>query len=177
MIIGIGGVSRSGKSTLAALIKDYFTVRKDSYGEGGQSAVVLSQDDFVFPVEQIPSISKDGEVEIDWEIPESIDFQRYKTAILEAERQFDHVITEGLLNFYDETINALFDKFFLVNITKETFLKRKSEDKRWGEVPAWYVQHIWESYEKYGRTILKDKNKEVVEISGTRTFDVKKYFE
>ena len=69
MIIGIGGVSRSGKSTLAALIYRLYT-------EGGQTAIVLAQDDFVFPTEQIPKIRNGSEEEIDWEIPESIDFQR-----------------------------------------------------------------------------------------------------
>ena len=77
-------------------------------GEGGQTAAVLSQDDYVFPIEQIPKIYNGEEVEIDWEIPESIDFQKYKTAILEAQKQFDHVITEGLLNFYDTEINSSF---------------------------------------------------------------------
>ena len=166
MIIGIGGVSRSGKSTLAALIYRLYT-------EGGQTAIVLAQDDFVFPTEQIPKIRNGSEEEIDWEIPESIDFQRYKTAILEAKMQFDCVITEGLLNFYDADINALFDKFLFVEIKKSTFLERKALDKRWGEVPDWYIKHIWASFERYERTILADKNHEVLVLSGEVDFDEK----
>jgi nicotinamide/nicotinate riboside kinase len=159
MVIGIGGVSRSGKSTLAAQIFSFFT-------DGGQTAVVLTQDDYVFPMEQIPAIQNDDEVETDWEIPESIDFPRYKAAILAAQNEYDHVITEGLLNFYDADINALFDKFFFVDISKTTFLRRKDADKRWGEVPKWYVEHIWTSYERLGRTVFEDEKREVIVVSG-----------
>lgn len=166
MVIGIGGVSRSGKSTLGIFIYQLFT-------EGGQTAVVLSQDDYVFPIEQIPKIYNGEEVEIDWEIPESIDFQRYKNAILDAQKQFDHVITEGLLNFYDAEINSLFDKFLFVDIPKPTFLTRKTADKRWGDVPDWYIEHIWASYGRLGKTILEDTKYEVLVLSGEVDFDIK----
>lgn len=165
MTIGIGGISRSGKSTLAALIHQFFT-------EGVQTATILAQDDYVFPTEQIPKIQNGKAIEIDWETPESIDFQRYRKAILDTQKQFDHVITEGLLNFYAEDINSLFDKFFFIDISKPTFLRRKADDKRWGEVPDWYIEHIWTSYERWGRTILDNKKKEVLILSGEVDFDV-----
>lgn len=165
MTICIGGISRSGKSTLAALIHRFFT-------EGGQTATVLAQDNYVFPTEQIPKVQHGEAIEIDWETPESIDFQRYRKAILEAQQQFDHVITEGLLNFYAEDRNDLFDKFFFVEISKTTFLSRKATDKRWGEVPTWYIEHIWTSYERWGRTILDNKKKEVLILSGEVDFDL-----
>ncbi len=165
MTIGIGGISRSGKSTLAALIYRFFT-------EGGQTATVLAQDDYVLPTQQIPKIQNGEATEIDWEIPESIDFQRYRKAILDAQQQFDHVITEGLLNFYAEDINCLFDKCLFVDISKPTFLRRKTLDKRWGEVPVWYIEHIWTSYERFGKTILDNKKKDVLILSGEVDFDV-----
>ena len=159
MVIGIGGVSRSGKSTLASSIFAFFT-------EGGQTTVILTQDDFVFPKEQIPIIKHGEEAEIDWETPESIDFRAYKNAILAAQNEFDHVITEGLLNFYDAEINQLFTHFFFVEISKATFLSRKEADKRWGEVPKWYIEHIWASYERFGRTVFEDAQREVIILSG-----------
>jgi len=164
MVIGIGGASRSGKSTLAALLFGFYT-------NAGHSAIVLAQDDFVFPVEEIPRIHNGDEVEIDWEIPEAIDFQRYQSAIAAANNQFDYVITEGLLNFYDAAVNSLIDKFLFVAVSKTTFLSRKADDKRWGEVPTWYVEHIWASYERLGKTVLNDAEYEVLVLSGEIAFD------
>ena len=175
MTIGIGGISRSGKSTLAALIYRFFTVEirnPDSFGKGGQTATILAQDDYVFPIEKISKIQNGKDIEIDWETPESIDFQRYRKAILDAQQQFDHVITEGLLNFYAEDVNDLFDKCFFVEISKPTFLSRKAVDKRWGKIPTWYIEHIWTSYERWGRTILDNKKKEVLILSGEVDFDL-----
>jgi nicotinamide/nicotinate riboside kinase len=109
MIIGISGVSRSGKTTLADLIQKKFI-------EKGETAIVLHQDDYVMPENQIPKIRH----RIDWECPQSIDFQRFKFEILEAKKHYNHVITEGLLNFWDEDINLLFDKKIFVEISKKT---------------------------------------------------------
>ena len=167
MTIGIGGISRSGKSTLAALIFSFFT-------KGGQTATILTQDDYVFPEEKIPKIQNGKDIEINWETPESIDFQRYRLAILAAQQQFDNVITEGLLNFYAEGINCLFDKFLFVEISKSTFLSRKAADKRWGAVPDWYIEHIWTSYKQFGLTIFNNAKYEVLRLSGETDFDIDK---
>jgi len=46
MIIGIGGISNSGKSNLAGRLKSYFKDKKVS---------VLCQDDYAFPKDKIPT--------------------------------------------------------------------------------------------------------------------------
>lgn len=162
MIIGIGGISRSGKTSLAILIKNILEKK-------GESALILSQDDYVFPESEIPKIKH----RVDWERPESIDFQRFKDDILLKSKVFQHVITEGLFDFYDADINALFDARLFVQIHKNTFLKRKSEDKRWGYVPKWFIEHIWKSYQKYGRTILENADTDVLILSGEHPVDEK----
>lgn len=162
MIIGIGGVSRSGKTSLAILIKNILEKK-------GESVIILSQDNYVFPDSKIPKIKH----RIDWERPESIDFQRFKDDILLKSKAFQHVITEGLFGFYDADINALFDARFFVQIHKNTFLKRKSEDKRWGFEPKWFIEHIWKSYLKFGRTILENADVDVLILSGEHPFDEK----
>ena len=63
MIIGIGGVSRSGKTWLAYKISELFQHK---------SILVINQDEYVFDVEDIPKVR--GETE--WECPESIDFNK-----------------------------------------------------------------------------------------------------
>ena len=73
MIIGIGGVSNSGKSGLARLIGTLYDHKTIS---------ILCQDDFTKP--NLPYI-KDH---IDWELPETMDFELlYKTILKEAEKE------------------------------------------------------------------------------------------
>ena len=160
MIIGIGGVSRSGKTSLAILIKNILEKK-------GETAIILSQDDYVFPESEIPKIKH----RVDWESPESIDFQRFKNDILLKSKAFEHVITEGLFDFYDAEITTLFDIKFFIQIHKNTFLKRKAADKRWGFEPKWFIEHIWKSYLKYGRTILDNVEVDVLVLSGEHNFD------
>jgi nicotinamide/nicotinate riboside kinase len=160
MIIGIGGVSRSGKTSLAFLIKRLLEER-------GETAAVISQDDFVFAENLIPKIKH----RIDWECPESIDFQRYRNEIEKQKTTHQHVITEGLLNFWDAETDVLFDRRLFVSIKKDIFLSRRSEEKRWGFEPKWFLEHVWKSYLKYGHTILEEPRNGVLLMSGNEDFD------
>ena len=161
MTIGIGGVSRSGKTSLAFLIKKMIEER-------GETAVVLSQDDFVLEKNLIPKIKQ----KTDWESPQSIDFQEYRCTIAKEKVCNNHVITEGLLNFWDVETNALFDRRIFVIIKKDIFLSRRKEEKRWGFEPKWFVEHVWKSYLKYGQTILSEPKNGVLVVSGVVDFDV-----
>jgi len=144
MIIGIGGASRSGKSWLAQRIIDLFTHKK---------IAILNQDDYVFDIADIPKIKG----EIDWECPESIDFDLLLSEINRLAADHDFIIVEGLLAFYDRRIEKIMDKKIFIEISKELFLKRKESDKRWGDFPDWYMGHIWKSYLEYGRIEKRKK--------------------
>jgi nicotinamide/nicotinate riboside kinase len=161
MIIGIAGVSRSGKTSLAFLIKRIMEER-------GETAVVLSQDDFVFDESEIPKIRH----RTDWECPESIDFQKYKQAIVDKQAVYQHVITEGLLNFWDAETDALFDRRLFIIVDKHTFFNRRLQEKRWGFEPKWFIEHVWKSYLKYGQKILIQPKNGVLLLSGNEVFDV-----
>jgi nicotinamide/nicotinate riboside kinase len=160
MVIAIGGVSRSGKTSLAFLIKKLLEMR-------GETAIVMSQDNFVFAENIIPKIKH----RTDWECPESIDFQRYRNEIIEKKQDVQHVITEGLLNFWDDETNALFDRRLFVSIKKDIFLNRRLEEKRWGYEPKWFIEHVWKSYLKYGLTALASPQTGVLLLSGETDFD------
>lgn len=138
MIVAIGGVSRAGKTTLARKIRDLFP---------GKKVTVLCQDDFVKPVEQIPSVGD----RIDWEHPDSIDHSAFRKAMMAESKENELVIVEGLLVFYDQETVKLFDRKILIEIDHETYLRRKKKDMRWGVEPDWYIQHIWDSYIRYGK--------------------------
>lgn len=158
MVIGIGGVSRSGKSTLARLLVNHF---RDS----GETAIVLYQDDFVFPTTQIPSIRD----KVDWEHPRSVNHDLlWETAQFYRDR-FAVVIIDGFLAFHDSRLTEIYDLRIFVQISKKTFLERKEADLRWGDIPRWFFEHIWESYLVYG---IPDFTRHTyLHVSGEQVYD------
>jgi uridine kinase len=159
LLIGIGGVSRSGKSTLARQLQEH-------YASMGKSCLILSQDDFVIPEDQIPKIRD----RIDWEDPVSIDWKQLKRKIEEMKASFQVIIVEGLFAFVDPALTELYDMKFFMEISKETFLARKAVDDRWGPEPDWFIEHIWESYLKYGK--VDPQAQDFIFLNGEKTFNI-----
>ena len=143
MVIGIGGISNAGKSNLARRIKNYYSSKK---------VIVICQDDYAMPKDKIPLI-KDH---IDWERPESIDFNYYERVVAEGIEKNDIVIIEGIFAFYQDRINKLIDKKIFLTLDRRFFFMRKNTDLRWGKEPDWYVEHIWNNHEKYCRQNIPD---------------------
>jgi len=137
VIIGIGGVSRSGKSSLA-----------ESLLEIPGKIRVISLDDYTFPEDMLPEIKGRP----DWEIPEAYDFDLLLDEIRKEQQVYDHTIIEGILIFYDPRINQLFDRRIFLTLSRTEFLKRRGQEDRWGPEPSWYLEYVWHSYEKYGRS-------------------------
>jgi len=156
MVIGIGGVSNSGKSELAAIIKKSYPDKKTK---------ILCQDQFVYPSDKIPKIKG----HINWELPASINFRQFRDEILHASKSHDLVIAEGLMVLHRPEINKYFDKLIFINLTKESFLKRKLNDLRWGHEPLWYIHHIWYSYLQFGQA---PPNKNLLFVNGEISFPV-----
>lgn len=142
MKIGIGGVSRAGKSTLARQLIDQYS---------GKKRVILHQDDYINAGYDIPQIQE----RIDWEVPESIDFVRLKYDFKWISENVEIVVLEGIFAFYDNEINKMYDKKVFVDLNYEDFMSRKTQDTRWGTEPSWYIEHIWTSYQKHRKEILK----------------------
>ncbi len=159
MVIGIGGVSNAGKTTLATRLKEKLSPMRVS---------VLCQDDFARPTFEIPNING----HVDWEIPESIDLARYYRQILREREEYDIVIAEGLFAFCDKHIYSRYDKKIFLTISKETFWRRKSKDLRWGKEPDWYMEHIWESHFKCG--IMEEMDNSTLVLSGEESIDLEK---
>lgn len=159
MIVGIGGVSRAGKTTLANLMAKLFLAR-------GKSVSIIHQDEYVYDEQVLPRIRD----RLDWEHPSTIRVTDFRNAIENASKENDLVIAEGLLCFYGSEVLELMDRKILVTISKETFLVRKKEDLRWGSEPDpdWYMEHIWDSYQKYG----KPQTDEYFTIDGNQYFDL-----
>ena len=135
-VIGIGGVSRSGKSTFAQKLKLKFKGK----------VLILSQDEYINSEDQIPMIQD----RTDWEHPDSIDFQKLVSEIKLRGHDNDFILVEGLMAFHNQELRSHYDFTIMLTISKETFLKRRKKETRWGEEPEWYLAHVWESYLRYG---------------------------
>ncbi|MBN2173018.1 MAG: hypothetical protein JW731_02720 [Bacteroidales bacterium] len=157
MIIGIGGVSNSGKSSLAKKIGDLFPDR---------SVVIVCQDKFVFSEEQISKINN----HTDWEAPSSIDFKSFIDAIQIAAKEYQIVIAEGLLVFHDPQVLKLFQKKIFITLSEEAFYERKVNDLRWGREPEWYIKHIWNAYEKFGK--ISPDEADLLMVDGEKPFEM-----
>ncbi len=136
LVVGISGVSRAGKTTLAQQIINWYPEFQ---------TVLISMDEFVFPVDQIPKIKN----EVDWEVPASVDYNKLYTHLTTITPLNELIIVEGILIFNNDLLNSLFDRKIHVEIPENVFFERKKDDKRW-KVPGWYIQHIWDAYEIYG---------------------------
>ncbi len=157
MIIGIGGVSMSGKSSLARAIKKQFSRKKVS---------ILCQDDFIMPQKKMPLIRG----KTDWENPGSIDFDEFIASVVAREIENDIVIAEGLFAYHDQTLINLYDKKIFLEIPESVFFERKNLDKRWEIEPDWYIPHIWKSYLNFG--VLPETQKDVLIFDGTQMIDL-----
>ena len=155
MIIGIGGVSRSGKTSLAVLLKSKLV-----------DAEIISIDDYPSSQNNFTFVKNT----IDWEHPSSLDFDRIIQGINFLDKNHAIVIVEGIFLFYHSELKNLIDKFIFINLQKDVFLKRKMQDDRWGHVPAWYREHIWESHLLYG---VKPLDCNIFEIDGSGDIDYK----
>ena len=97
-LLGIGGVSRSGKSELAQNLLTY-------YESQGKKVKILDQDKFIIDKRQIPRI-KDR---LDWEHPDSIDWSTL-TGEIHFNDKYDLKIVEGIFAFTKPEIARLFEK-------------------------------------------------------------------
>lgn len=137
-IIGIGGVSRSGKSTLAQRLKEALAPNH---------VLSLDLDEYVFDEKEIPHIKGHP----DWEVPESIDYARVLRAIAENKSEYDVIIVEGILAFANSSLNDQYDLTVFMEISKDTYFERRRLETRWGKDPEWYLKHVWETHLKYGQ--------------------------
>ena len=140
MLILIGGCSRSGKSSWAQKLVWQHRIEN-------KTAVVLCQDDFVKHIDEIPKIRD----RTDWETPYSIDYERFITIINVYQTCFDVVIVEGHLVFANEQLTHIADERFFIDISEATFRQRRAAETRWGAEPAWFIDHVWESFLAFGQ--------------------------
>lgn len=136
-IIGIGGVSRSGKSMLATKLKQLLSAKR---------VLHIDMDEYVLPEDELPKIKG----HFNYEVPESIDYNRIIAWIKLNESNYDAIIIEGILAFANESLNQLYDMTMCMRISKSTYLNRRKVETRWGKEPDWYIEYVWDAHQKYG---------------------------
>ena len=176
MLIGIGGCSRSGKSTLAEDLTWYYRCHN-------LRTIVLRQDDFVIKTDVIPTIKGQP----DWDSPLSVDSELMIETYKFLKNRFDVIIIDGLFAFHNADLNRLYDKRIFVEILETTFRARRQVETRWGQEPDWFIDHVWESYLKFGiydnrlqigdigvSITNSDQQNDYLKISGESPFELDK---
>lgn len=130
-LILIAGVSRSGKTSLA-----------DKLAYDLPNAIVLHQDEFVLNESVLPLVKG----RIDWEKPETIDWNRLLTAHDDTSQQHEFVIIEGIFALSNLHLAKASAFKIILTLDRVEFIKRRKEEKRWGDEPDWFIKHVWDSH-------------------------------
>lgn len=136
LIIGIGGGTSSGKTTLTSLLKDYFK----------NKISVINCDNYYFSRE---NISFEERKKINFDLPEAIDIEKlimdinllkkgevvqqptfsFITLLKEREKNFMYpspiLVVEGILIFYFEKLRKLFDIKIYLDVESDVKLARR----------------------------------------------------
>jgi uridine kinase len=142
IIIGIAGVSESGKSTLTEALETEFQKR-------AKQVDVFDIDQFTIEESLIPKIND----RINWEVPESIDWKKLLSHIEESKA--DLIIVEGIFAYHSSLLGR-YNKTILLEVDYETFMKRRKAESRWGDEPQWYMDHVWNSNNKLLTEFIPD---------------------
>ena len=157
MIIAISGCSRSGKTTLAEAI--VWELRSLNF-----TAFCLHLDDFVKPINEI-NLTQNLP---NWENIQSINQDLAIKTIKYFNKKFDFVLIEGHLSSQIDKISRLAKYQFEISISKETFLERRKVETRWGIVPNWYLEHVWNAWES------QTKKPSSSQLDGSSPFELDK---
>ena len=154
IIVGIGGISRSGKSSVSrALVKaipNSIYVRQDSYLTHPKSVMD----------------PKYGQI-LNWEDVNSYDLPKLVKNIVELRSHWiskttvlTTIIVEGFLIFANEDLAMLFNKSVLIDIPMDVAFQRRMATKKMSDnikFAQYYSEHyIWDSFKKFNQFIPKD---------------------
>lgn len=143
MVIGIGGISRAGKTSLSRALN-----------KTCNNSIVLHLDDYIketahwdlftrYPFFYLSKLHRT----FNMEHPNTIDFTRLYKNIIDGTRQHEVVIVEGFLITHDTLIRNLLDKYIHIRLSKNIYMQRRMKDFNSNK---WYANHAWNSYIKYG---------------------------
>ena len=166
MIIGIGGVSRAGKTLLSQNLK---TQLHKKVGEVHLDDYIRSSSHWDFFMRYPFFYLSIFHQSFDMEHPKTIDFDSLYNDIIKSSQENEVVIAEGFLITYDARIKSLIDRYIHIDISKNVFIQRRTHDSRNGSL--WYAHHVWRSFMKYGSNNYADL-KHII-VNGDKGIDTK----
>ena len=138
LVIGISGCTRSGKSTLASALAEAL---------GASKTAVIRQDRFASKV--LAARAEGG-----WESTDSIDFNAFRDAVVEASKGSKHfVIVEGFRAFASRPPGGVVDllhHLFWIELSREACYERRMATMRVSE--ECFDRHLWPRHDEYRRS-------------------------
>ena len=135
-LVGLGGVSRAGKTTLAHALCT-----------SSSNITLIELDRFTLPAPQMPRING----RYDWEHPHSVDWPGVMAKIESENIPGQLILIEGILAFTHPRLNARYDGGLFMNLNHREYLVSRRQEKRWGAEPSWYLDYVWDAHLVYGR--------------------------
>lgn len=171
LIVGISGVTCSGKSTLAKELHRKL-----------DNSIVIHQDNYFLPPHDPRHIKIPALNHINWEILSSLDMSKMYSDILKlieskpkksdkSDKELRRVlILEGFLLFGFKPISNLCELKYFLTLTKEECWKRRSIRTYCpADVPGYFDAFVWPEYLKHLSVITQDDQActELIFIDGT----------
>ncbi|XP_063084989.1 nicotinamide riboside kinase 2 isoform X7 [Cavia porcellus] len=172
IIVGIGGVTNGGKTTLA-----------NSLCKALPNCCVIHQDDFFKPQDQI-AVGEDGFKQ--WDALESLDmeamlgtvqdwlhspqkFARAHGVCLQPDAPDTHVLLlDGFLLYsYRPLLDLYSRRYFLTVPYEECKCRRSTHSYPISSTPELFDGHVWPMYQKYKQE-MEAAGVDVVQLDGTR---------
>ncbi|XP_066567240.1 nicotinamide riboside kinase 1 isoform X2 [Amia ocellicauda] len=180
LIIGIGGVTNGGKTTLARRVHEHvrnsFIIAQDNYFK--DDSVVAVDDNGFKQYDVIDALNMDSMMReiYNWKkdpksylISHGLKQSAHSKEANGVQNEVYVLITEGFLLYNYKPLNELFDLRYFLNIPYDVCKKRRCARVYIPpDPPGYFDGHVWPMYIKH-RKEMEDTVSELVYLDGTKT--------
>jgi len=150
IIIGIAGISRSGKTTLSKQLAEYYKIEK-----------ILHMDDFLIHKGIIKEDKNWPEPIKDWEDSACYDLDKFKQTIEDIKKSKNInnkiIVVEGFLLYLRKDISDLVDCKIYLEVDKEIARERRKSSKYYHS-DYYFDDYIWKVFHESLYFLISFKN-------------------